>query len=82
MTPAANTYCVVYPHPLLRPRHRGCLCEIDSETLWKDFLNQLFEEYPRYVEDLKGAILWKVTIFPPNRLASAPDYHCRPAISI
>ena len=53
-------YRVAYPHPSLRPLHRVSACSVGRETYWRTLLSQLYEEYPKYTEDLKQATLWKV----------------------
>jgi len=36
------------------------VCEVDVGTHMEDLLSQLYEDYPRYTEDLKRATLLKV----------------------
>ena len=57
-------YRVAFPHPSVAPRDRCCLCEIGSQTCQQELRDQLYEEYPKWVEDLKQATFFKVTSLP------------------
>jgi len=53
-------YRVAYPHPFLEPEDRISICSIDPKTYRRNLLAQLYEEYPKHIEDLKKATIWKV----------------------
>ena len=53
-------YHVAYPNPSLRPNDRVCGCDIDPKTYRAGLLSKLYQEYPRYTQDLKEATFWKV----------------------
>ena len=65
-------YIVAYPHPSVPPADRCCPCQVDSQTFHVDILKQLYQEYPKSLEDLQLATLWKVTNLPVNSHCSLP----------
>ena len=65
-------YIVAYPHPSVRPLDRACLCNVGPSTGRSDILEQLYKEYPKSLEDLQLATLWKVTNLPVNSHCSLP----------
>ena len=59
-------YRVAFPHPSVKPDDRCILCPLEPDADPSDILDQLFVEYPRWVEDLKDATLFKANTFSVN----------------
>ena len=65
---SSTTYIAVYAHPHIPVKKRAKAVILESGARGKQLLDQLFDEYPDYRDDLNSATLWKASRFTAVRL--------------
>ena len=65
---SSTTYIAVYAHPHIPVKKRANAVILESGARGKQLLDQLFDEYPDYRDDLNSATLWKASRFTAVRL--------------